>query len=594
MYLARHELRPLMLPRPSTFPSLETGTHFDDTKCSVQDRAEIATTALESMRKSMPLCSCYNFVDDGTGRLANRKYPISYEPAGRPKVGPLSPPSLPTRVIDLDTSDIVLGKSNVLRLRLKLSSLNDPTFAHYATLSHRWGGRIPFMTTNSTFTRRVDGFWLDELPASFQDAVLVARSLGLRYLWIDSLCIIQDDEADWLAQSQQMGRIFANASVTIAAHSAQDSTQGFLASFLVPDLSRTRPEDTSGSFAMPTPDSSSDALLLQSFSRSCISSRTWVMQELCLSPRILHFVKNRVLWECVHTPLQIGATCPPTWAALLWQRRLSRHFGANPGEPRYDFWRELITQYSACEMTNAGDKLVAVAGIAEQLDSFFPCSLSYNYHCGIFNPDVARSILWYSSQAPKPLQKPQNRAPTWSWASADGRIAFAASPDGADVTGCVVFRSVTPKGACRNTIEMASGEPSSTSSTTCSLVIDGPVIGRKHAVRPREASRVALTPQNGPQVVGIWTRAGSPTTQADYLAWEIIDSETEIDEAGKPSNIICVVTSSMSLGNRFLGAWMLLLSRDTSSPKTHKRVGLGCLLDEGIFNMARRKVLTIV
>src|SRR5690348_12676669 len=105
-------------------------------------------------------------------------------------------------------------------------------------------------------------------------------------------------------------------------------------------------------------------------------------------------------------------------------------------------------------MTKASDKLIAVAGIAEQLDILFASSLSHNYHCGIFNADVERSILWYSSQAPKPLQKPLRRAPTWSWASVNGRLAFAASPSGTDLTSCVVFRSISPNGVCLNTIEM--------------------------------------------------------------------------------------------------------------------------------------------
>ncbi|KAH6855641.1 heterokaryon incompatibility protein-domain-containing protein [Chaetomium sp. MPI-CAGE-AT-0009] len=598
--LAGHEFPPLLPPPPSAAPRLDTTwatTHFDHAECSIQDRAEIATIAVQSVLQCLPPCTCPGSPNDRTrDRYTDEEHHRSFGPA-TVRVEPRLPvPALPTRVIDMGASDMALGPE--LKLRLSLSSPHNPHFAHYATLSHRWGGGIPFMTTNSAFTSRVNGFYLHELPPSFQDAVLVARSLGLRYLWIDSLCIVQDDEADWLAQSQQMGRIFANSTMTIAAHSAQDSTQGFLGSFLVPDFLRISPDDPLGGFTIPTPELSSEALLRR-FSQSCLSSRAWVMQELCLSPRILHFVENRVLWECQHTPLQIGGASPETWAALLSQRRRLRPSWENLGETRYDFWRELISQYSACQLTKAGDKLIAVAGIAEQLDGLFGSNLSYHYHCGIFNADVVRSILWHSSQAPKPLQKPGNRAPTWSWASVDGRLAFAASPNGTAVESCVVFRSISPTGVCPNTIEMAPWLRSSTlqppPTSTCSLVIEGMVIERQHVIRPRESGSVALTPRNGPQVVGVWTSAdpSSPTHEAD-IAWEIIDSEVEMGKVGKPSKIKCLVVSTMSLGGKFIGAWMLLLLKHTWSPKTYKRVGLGCLLDESILNMASQEVFTVV
>ncbi|KAH6632840.1 heterokaryon incompatibility protein-domain-containing protein, partial [Chaetomium tenue] len=374
------------------------------------------------MLDSLPPCTCLTSSD---ARARDRyTYEEYCQSVGASRVEQqVTAPALTTRVIDIGPLHMTLGPK--LKFHLRLSSLHNPYFAHYATFSHRWGGTVPFMTTSNTFTARVNGFYLEELPPSFQDAVLVARSLGLRYLWIDLLCIVQDDEADWLAQSQQMGKIFANSSMTIAAHSAQDSTQGFLGSFLVPNSLRITPDNPAGGFTIPTLELSSAALLSR-FSQSCLNSRAWVMQELCLSPRILHFLENRVLWECDHTPLRIDTENPPTWAALLLQGRRSQDW-EQLGEARSNLWRELISQYSTCQMTKPDDKLIAVAGIAEQLDSLFASSLSYDYHCGIFNTDVVRSILWYSNQAPKPLQKPAKRAPSWSWASVDGRIAFAAS-----------------------------------------------------------------------------------------------------------------------------------------------------------------------
>lgn len=579
---AGDNLPPLLPPPTLGAPRLDTGAHFNHTQCPVQDRAKVFTTALDTALRSLPPCVCSSSVHIGDQ--------ICHQPR---RVRSITSPSLPARVIDLGKMDDLSGPARILYVYS--SSPLDPTFADYAALSHRWGGQVPFMTTQNTLGNRVAGFQLDELPPSFQDAVLVARSLGLRYLWIDSLCIVQDDEEDWLAQSGRMGAIFANATVTIAAHSAQDSNQGFLGSFLVPDFLRISPQNApSGGFTIPIPDLSSGALL-ERFSQSCTTSRAWVMQELCLAPRILHFVENRVLWECTHTPVQIGDTRPPTWAALLLQ---GRRRGAQRGA-RYDCWRKLVTEYSACQLTKAGDKLVAVAGIVQQLDSLFPTTLSYDYHCGIFNADIERSILWYSNQAPEPLHKPPYRAPTWSWANVDGRLAFAASPGWADVTSCVVFNSISGQGICTNSVEATVWKQFSQSGarppTACSLVIDGLVIERQYVVRPREPSRVELAPQDGPRLVGVWTAAGSSSTtsQAD-IAWEIIDSQADIDQAG--SQVKCLVVSQMSdpWESNFLGAWMLLLVEDASISGTYRRVGLGCLLDHGVLNKARREVITIV
>lgn len=246
-------------------------------------------------------------------------------------------------------------------------------------------------------------------------------------------------------------------------------------------------------------------------------------------------------------------------------------------------------------MTKVGDKLIAVAGIAEQMDSLFASTLSYDYHCGIFNADVVRSILWHSGQAPNPLQKPAKRAPTWSWASVDGRLAFAASPDGTVVTSGVIFRAISPDGVCPNTIELAPWMRSFTSqrpASTCSLVVEGLVIEREPIIRLTEASSVALTPQNGPQVVGVWARSNS--SPCPDIAWEIIDSDTEIARLGKAPKIKCLVISTMSMGGRFVGAWMILLGKHTSFPKTYKRVGLGCLLDGSILNAASKDIITVV
>lgn len=126
-------------------------------------------------------------------------------------------PSLPTRVVFVGSDDtephlyITCGEH-----------------ARYAALSHCWGSedKSPPRTTHKTLNRRLSGMSFGELPKTFQDAVTITRRLGLQYLWIDSLCIIQDSQSDWEAEAANMATVYQNAYVTIAAEAASNSQEG--------------------------------------------------------------------------------------------------------------------------------------------------------------------------------------------------------------------------------------------------------------------------------------------------------------------------------------------------------------------------------
>jgi hypothetical protein len=121
-----------------------------------------------------------------------------------------TPPVLPDRVLEL------LDTPATDSIRLRLLETNGSRIGYYIALSHRWGGDFTLKTTNSTLSQRLKDFCLEDLPRTFRDTVLVAKALGIMYLWIDSLCIIQDDRKDWLEQSTKMGSIYMNSTFTIA------------------------------------------------------------------------------------------------------------------------------------------------------------------------------------------------------------------------------------------------------------------------------------------------------------------------------------------------------------------------------------------
>jgi len=129
---------------------------------------------------------------------------------------------LPTRVLDLSDCH---GPVN-----LRLYEPSPSEGAKYVALSYCWGKLGNLTTTMANIAGRKCGISWDLLPNSFRDAVTITRGLGMRYLWIDALCIIQDDKSDWEREAAKMGQVYENAFLTIAADGAEDPTRGILTS----------------------------------------------------------------------------------------------------------------------------------------------------------------------------------------------------------------------------------------------------------------------------------------------------------------------------------------------------------------------------
>jgi hypothetical protein len=427
------------------------------------------------------------------------------------------PTTLPKRVLDLLTGD----DSKSMRLHESEYIQEERRFEHgeYVALSHVWGlaKGIP-KTTLATLQSHKKNIPWSALPRAYQEAVVLTRALGFRWLWIDSLCLIQDDVQEKLEDSLKMDAIFGNAFLTIAATSASDSssqplfppkTQPFKIQATDNKGSlhkiNVREQPSHYSFKAPfdgnahmneweLPFNMSEEANLH----TPLLIRAWPYTERLLSPRVLHFTKSEMILEC-----RAGYQCEcgriedsmydsrPTdqikqeFAKVLAEtanRPQQVNGNGNPGHNRMDsmtnqlastnltngahqellrkredalqLWSYIITEYTARHLTYDSDRLIAIANIAKALSP----TMQSGYIAGQWTFS-AYGLLWYPNDAsrcrrPKLLQG--HNVPSWSWASVEGSPIFFDTTTAMDLACRASFG---PKGKRASAWSPIMGEP---------------------------------------------------------------------------------------------------------------------------------------
>lgn len=208
---------------------------------------------------------------------------------------------LPTRLVDVGHANDDSGRV-FLRVSKTITRNNAgrPQDLKYIALSHPWGNAAEhdhFCTTRQNFIDRLHGgIPISDLPKTFKDAVLVTRALGIRYIWIDSLCILQGIDGDFHTEAKLMETVFSMAYCVIAASQAQGTSSGFLS-----EKPRTR-KFVKLNQRLPSGDDLYVCEAIDDFQAHVIdgplNKRGWVLQERALARRTIYFTETQTYFEC--------------------------------------------------------------------------------------------------------------------------------------------------------------------------------------------------------------------------------------------------------------------------------------------------------
>ncbi len=351
---------------------------------------------------------------------------------------------MPTRLLE------VVPGSDKIYLRLQDSpTLTSSPDKRYIALSHCWGqSGTPFTTTHATLPSRINGINIHTLPQTFQDAVTLTKRLGLRYLWIDSLCIIQDSPADWAREAARMANIYRNAHLVLNASNSPADTLGFLCPRNHPDTIHLPPPSQGGQQPLhlhlhlrllpPAAHRWSAPTGLDTLTNEPISSRAWCLQERSLPRRALQYASHQIFWECERmrasedgdAVLQVGGggslnrLCKTAGAATsVFARGQDREPGG--GRERVVSWADwyaMVEDYTARGITKQTDRLPALAGLAQAVAR----ETGGGYLAGVWKSGLLEGLVWCRSrEAGEGLAvTTEYVAPSWSWASVSGPVQF--------------------------------------------------------------------------------------------------------------------------------------------------------------------------
>ncbi|CAM1507525.1 Fc.00g071660.m01.CDS01 [Cosmosporella sp. VM-42] len=333
----------------------------------------------------------------------------------------------------------------------------------YIALSHCWGKSQHLVSEQATLDTWKKNIPFDKLPPTFQDAVTITRRLGIQYVWIDSLCIVQNDKKDWEIEASKMASIYDGAELVLAATGSIDGDGGCLFS-RQPYVSVTGTSPNGSPFAVYARSASEHSMFGWSASPELakrswnpisgvqggeaellkfpLLSRAWCFQERLLATRILHFTKTEAVFDCLTSmECECGALTGHKEDPLVPPRRIIKTGhkyvegtgsyatprsksvplaeGRREFSEHHELWRDLVVNYSQKSISHKTDGLPAMAGLATKWSN----ELTGRYLAGLWEKDLLDGLRWRPDENDSG-KEPQYIAPSWSWLSAHRGVTW--------------------------------------------------------------------------------------------------------------------------------------------------------------------------
>lgn len=344
---------------------------------------------------------------------------------------------LPNRVIDVGIEDVTSEPRLVTR--------RDPAWKAgepYITLSHRWKtNNMPTLLTNNIAAFK-SAIPMKSLPRTFREAIHVTRKLGVKFLWIDALTIIQDSEDDWKHESTLMGKIYESGYLNISALEADQETGALFHSIRTADPYDNLNLRVKSDWNLPFNQGSNECYLVRQslfygISGAPLNRRGWVFQERALAPRTIYFGRERIFWECCQGAASSFRSASSVYN-LSWPQNFEESYGTfrrNPKKWRsllkknyeayktgecslnqaYLHWNTNALNYARTELSKDSDKLVALSGLAKS----FKDVIEDQYLAGLWRRTLVYDLLWRAIDNRSTSRPLEYRSPSWSWANLD-------------------------------------------------------------------------------------------------------------------------------------------------------------------------------
>ena len=312
----------------------------------------------------------------------------------------------------------------------------------YATLSYCWGNSQPITTTKSSLHQLSSRLPLDDLAQTHQDAIRTTLALGIAYLWIDALCIVQDDPFDWAAEARKMDSIYSNSTLTLRANESSTSAGGL---FSDPPHFKVMADERHFYMVLPNATHGSSTLVhiidrSTTFGHiSALNRRAWALQEDVLSLRTIQLTNSELHWRC---------KAVSSWESGIYYNDNEELHGSVPiaGVPdsplstanraQYNHvWQRWVQTYFQRDLTYEADRFPAIAGLATRYESIMQEQSCF----GVWRSSLHEGLAWHKSSDAS--GDTPTTVPSWSPFSAGQALALRdtgrSSPSRVDPETCL-------------------------------------------------------------------------------------------------------------------------------------------------------------